>query len=109
MIDQAKSTYSLEKTFDKQAKTTDDQGSKQVEVLKVLKTDEQQQKHQHENAFPKGLHNVIKSEWYKIETKEENIDWKSLINGTNKYTITFQQMETLRSFGKCILVVVKLH
>ena len=42
MIEQAKFTYSpLEKAFEKQTKTIEDQGKKQVEALKDLKLKEQ--------------------------------------------------------------------
>ena len=37
-----------------------------------------------------------------IKTREENIDEKHLIYKTNKYTFTFQQLETIRSFGHII-------
>ena len=43
MIERDKFTYSpLGKTFEKQIKTKEDQGRKQVEALKVLKPDTQQ-------------------------------------------------------------------
>ena len=57
LIEQAKFTYSsLGKAFKKQIKTIEDQGEKQVEVLKVLKPVEHQQKMESiEGIFPKDL------------------------------------------------------
>ena len=52
IIEQAKFTYSpLGKAFEKQIKTTEDQGLKQVEVLKALKPEEIQELESTEGTF----------------------------------------------------------
>ena len=54
IIEQAKFTYSpLEKTFEKQIKTIEDEGIKQVEALKALKPEENQELESIEGLFPK--------------------------------------------------------
>ena len=55
IIEQAKFKYSpLGKAFEKQIKTIEDQGIKQVEVLKTLKSDENQDLESIERIFPKN-------------------------------------------------------
>ena len=52
IIEQAKFTYSpLGKAFEKQIKTTKDQGLKQVEALKALKPEEIQELESTEGTF----------------------------------------------------------
>ena len=54
IIEQAKFTYSpLGKAFEKQMKTIEDQGIKQVEALKALKLEENQELETIEMLFPK--------------------------------------------------------
>ena len=54
IIEQAKFTYSpLGKAFEKQMKTIEDQGIKQVEALKALKPEENQELETIEMLFPK--------------------------------------------------------
>ena len=57
IIEQAKFTYSsLGKAFEKQIKTTEEQGIKQVEALKTLKLEENKQAIKSiEGIFPKEL------------------------------------------------------
>ena len=58
IIEQAKFKYSpLGKAFEKQIKTIEDQGIKQVEVLKTLKSDENQDLESIERIFPKNIRN----------------------------------------------------
>ena len=66
-------TYSsLEKAFEKQIKTIEDQGKNQVETLKVLKPVEHQQKPEStEGIFPKDLESSgIKNEINEIKKLE---------------------------------------
>ena len=64
IIEQAKFTYSpLGKAFEKQIKTTEDQGIQQVEALKALKSEENQELESTEELFPKRIrNNEIKNE-----------------------------------------------
>ena len=67
IIEQTKFTYSpLGKAFDKQIKTIEDQGKKQVEALKDLKPKEQTKAIK--GIFPEGYESVeIKNEQNKIQ------------------------------------------
>ena len=73
IIEQAKFTYSpLGKAFEKQIKTTEDQGIKQVETLKALKPEENQELEPIEGLFPKKIGNSeIKNEVDEIKKWEE--------------------------------------
>ena len=64
IIEQAKFTYSpLGKAFEKQIKTNEDQGIKQVEALKALKPEENQELETIEGLFLKKIrNNEIKNE-----------------------------------------------
>ena len=64
IIEQAKFTYSpLGKAFEKQIKTIEDQGIKQVEALKALKPEENQELETIEGLFLKKIrNNEIKNE-----------------------------------------------
>ena len=83
MIEQAKFTYSpLGKTFEKQRKTIEDQGIKQVEALKVLKPEESlkvfkpeenQELESTKGSFPKNMRiNEIKNKIDEIENGKKN-------------------------------------
>ena len=101
IIKQAKFTYSpLGKAFEKQIKTTEDQGIQQVEALKALKSEENQELESTEELFPKRMrNNEIKNERHKIKKLEEIIRRKDLKYETKKHMYDFQQYETIRSFG----------
>ena len=67
-IEQAKFVYSpLGKAFEKQAKTIEDQGIKQVEALKTLNPEENQELKSIKGLFPKNMRiDEIKNEVNKI-------------------------------------------
>ena len=96
IMEQAKFTYaSLGKAFKKQIKTIEDQGIKEVEALKALKT-ENQELESIEGFFPKKIrNNEIRNEI--DETKK--IGRKYLNHETKKYICDFQQYETIRSYA----------
>ena len=64
IIGQAEFLYSpLGKAFEKQIKTIEDQGIRQVKALKALKPEESQQLESIEGIFPKKMRNIeIKNE-----------------------------------------------
>ena len=67
IIKQAKITYSpLGKAFEKQIKTIEDQGRKQVQIsnLKVLKPDERQK-------YLKSIEEVLPKEWELMKSKKK--------------------------------------
>ena len=82
--EQAKFTYSpLVKTFEKQIKTTKDQGQKQVEALNTLKSNNQLTK---EDMIPKNALNNDEAtkELDKIKEIEKNVDREKLVYKTNE-------------------------
>ena len=76
VIEQAKFTYyPFGKALEKQRKTVEDQGIKQVEVLKSLETEENQEVESNEGLFPKNMRtNKIKNEI------DENKKWGEKLN-----------------------------
>ena len=102
IIEQARFAYSpLGKAFEKQIKTTEDQGQKQVEALNTLKSNNQLAI---EDVIPKnGLNNdEAKKELDKIKEIEKNVDREKLIYETNEYTYSFKNFQTIKTFGRDI-------
>ena len=90
IIEQARFAYSpLGKAFEKQIKTTEDQGQKQVEALNTLKSNNQLAI---EDVIPKNALNNddAKKELNKIKEIEKNVDGEKLIYETSKYTYQFK-------------------
>ena len=113
IIEEAKFAYSpLGKTFEKQTKTIEDQGIKQIETLKAskpekafktLEPEENQQLESIEGLFPKNMRtNKIKNEIDEFRKWKEKNKRKDLKYKTNNYLYNFQQFETIRSFGDSI-------
>ena len=78
---EVKFTHSLlHKTFEKQLKTIEDQGIKQVEAWKALKSEENREDIKLiEGIFTKDMRtNEIKNGIYEIKEWEEKIKWKHL-------------------------------
>ena len=78
---EVKFTYSLlHKAFEKQLKTIEDQGIKQVEAWKALKSEENREDIKLiEGIFTKDMRtNEIKNGIYEIKEWEEKIKWKHL-------------------------------
>ena len=80
--------------FEKQIKTIQDQGIKQVAALKALKPEENQELESIGERFPKKMRNN------EIKNEIDEIRRKDLTYETKKYTYDFQQHEALRSFGE---------
>ena len=104
IIEQAKFTDSpLSKAFKKQIKVIEDQGIKQVEALKAIKSEENRELETTERLFPKNIrNNVIKTELNEMKEWKEKNKRKYLIYNTKKYKYDFQQYETIRLFGENI-------
>ena len=99
-IEQAKFTYSpLGKAFEKQIKTIEDQGQKQVEALNTLKSNNQLTI---EDVIPKNALNndEAKKELNKVKEIEKSIDSEKLIYKTNGYTYGFKNFQAIKTFGK---------
>ena len=100
IIEQARFTYSpLGKAFDKQIKTIEDQGEKQVKALNTLKSDNN--KLTIKDVIPKSVFDSdeAKEEINKIKEKQNE---KKLLYDTHKYTYDFRTFNTIRTFGKDI-------
>ena len=98
-------TYSsLEKVFQKQIKTIEDQIKNSVEASKVLKEVEHQQKLESiEGILLKDLENSeIKNERNEIKKLEEQISRNDLKYESSKYKYDFAKFETVKSFGYSI-------
>ena len=104
IIEQSQFTYSsLGKAFEIQIKIIEEQEKKQVEALKDLKTEENQELKSIEGFFPKKIrNNEIRNEMDEIKKWEEKIKRKDLICKANKYKYDFQKYETIRFFGESI-------
>ena len=87
--------------FEKQIKTTEDLGQKQVEALNTLKSNNQLTV---EDVIPKSALNndVAKNNLDKIKEIEKNVDREKLVYETNEYTHSFKNFQTIRTFGKDI-------
>ena len=106
IIEQAKFTYSpLGKAFDKQIKTIEDQGKKQVDALNTLKSDNNKKLEiKNENIIPKSAFasDEAKEELSKILKIEKNVDREKLIYEAGEYIYDFRIFNTIRTFGEDI-------
>ena len=98
IIEQAKFTYyPLGKAFEKQIKTIEDQGKKQVEALNTLKSNKQL-----------TVEDVISNEELnndearkrldKIKEIEKSVDREKLTYETDEYTYNFKNFQTKKTF-----------
>ena len=102
IIGQTRFTYSpLGRSFEKQIKTIEDQGEKQVDALNTLKSNNQLTT---EDVIPKNALNndEAKKEPDKIKEIEKNVDREKLIYETNEYTYSFKNFQTIKTFGRDI-------
>ena len=85
------------KAFEKQTKTIEDQGQKQVAALNTLKSNNQLTIGY---VIPKNALNndEVKKELAKIKEIEINIDREKLIYETNEYTFSFKNFQTKETF-----------
>ena len=102
LIEQAKFTYSpLVKAFEKQIKTIEDQGQRQVEALNTLKSNNQFKIEVliHKNALNKY---ETRKQLDKIKEIEKNVDREKIIYETNEYTCSFKIFQIIKTFGRDI-------
>ena len=95
IIEQTKLTYSsLGKAFDKQTKTIEDQGKKQVYALNTLKPNDK-------DIIPEiaFASDESRKELNKIKEIGKNIDREKLFYKTDKHTFDFRRFNTIRTFG----------
>ena len=105
IIEQAKFTYSpLGKAFEKQIKTIENQGEKQIKAIQDNKkqlTNTQEVTIQ--NIIPENIFNdEAKKEIDKISEIEKTVDREKLVYRASEYTYSFQNFRTIRTFGRDI-------
>ena len=100
IIEQAKFTYSpLGKALEKQRKTIEDQGEKQVFALESLKDSDKKLPAIKDFTPMENLNSEIINEIKRIEEMEKKIDRNKMVyKGTNK-TYDFRNFKTIRAFG----------
>ena len=92
LIEQAKFTYSsLGKAFEKQTKTIEEQGEKQLKAIK----DSTIKKYNPENI----LNDEAKKELDKISEIEKNVNREKLVYKTNIRKYDFENVQTIRTFA----------
>ena len=106
IIEQARFTYSpLGKAFDKQIKTIEDQGKKQVDALNTLKSDNNKKLEiKNKDIIPKSAfaNDEAKEEINKITEIEKTIGREKLVYKATEYTYDFRNLRTIRTFGRDI-------
>ena len=100
IIQQAKFNYSpLGKAIEKQRKTIEDQGEKQVVALESLKDSDKELPPIKDFIPTENLNPEIINEIKKIEEIEKKVDRNKMVyKGTNK-TYDFRNFKTIRTFG----------
>ena len=105
IIEQAKFTYSpLGKAFEKQTKTIKDQGEKQIEAIQDNKKQlANTQELTIKSINPENiLNDEAKKEMDKISRIEKTVDREKLAYKASEYTYSFQNFQTIRTFGRDI-------
>ena len=100
IIEQAKFTYSpLGKAFEKQIKTIEDQGEKQVDALKSLNPSDKQLPSIRDFISKEKLISEIVNEIERIEEEERKIDRSKMAYKTSNETYDFRKFKTRCVFG----------
>ena len=106
IIEQARFTYSpLGKAFDKQIKTIEDQGKKQVGALNGLKSDNNNKLEiKNDDIIPESAFasDEAREEINKILKIEKNVDREKLVYEAGRYKYDFRKFNTIRTFGEDI-------
>ena len=101
IIEQARFTYSpLGKAFEKQVKTIEDQGQKQVDALNTLKSNNQLTV---KDVIPKNALNNDEAKKSLIELKKQKkMQTEKPVYETKEYTYSFKNFQTIKAFGRDI-------
>ena len=100
IIQQAKFTYSpLGKAFEKQTKTIEDQGKKQVVALESLKESNKKLPSIKDFISIKNLNPEIINEIKRIEEIEKQVDRDKMVYKSTNKTYDFRNFKTIRVFG----------
>ena len=89
------------KAFEKETKTIEDQGKKQIDALNTLKSNNQLTIG---DVIPENTLNnyEAKKELDEIKEIEKNVDREKLIYETDEYTYSFKNFQTIKTFGRDI-------
>ena len=100
IIQQAKFSYSdLGKTIEKQRKTIEDQGEKQVVALESLKDSDKKLTPIKDFIPTENLNPEIINEIKRIEEIEKNVDRNRMVYKVTNETYDFRNFKTIRAFG----------
>ena len=100
IIQQAKFTYSpLGKAFEKQTKTIEDQGKKQVFALESLKESDKKLTPVKDFIPMENLNPEIINEIKKFEEIEKQVDRNRMVDKGSNKTYDFRNFKTIRAFG----------
>ena len=100
IIEQAKFSYSpLGKAFQKQTKTIEDQGKKQVDVLKSLNSSDKQLPSIRDFMSKEKLNSEIFNEIERTEKEEEKVDRSKMVYKASNETYDFRKFKTILAFG----------
>ena len=106
VIESAKFTYSLlRKTFQKQTKTIEDQGKKQINDLEALKLSDKQLPSIRDFVSKERLNSEMVDEIERIaEEEERKVDRNKMIYNAYDETYDFKKFKTIRVFGNEIII-----
>ena len=100
IIEQTKFTYSpLGKAFEKQTKTIEDQGKKQVDALESLKPSDKELPPIKDFMPEENLNPEIINEIKRIEEEEKKLDRNKMVYKATKKIFEFRKFKTIRAFG----------
>ena len=100
IIEQTKFTYSpMGKAFEKQTKTIEDQGKKQIDALESLKTSDKELPSIKDFISKEKLNPEIIKEIKRIEEEEKKVDRNKMVYKTTKKIYDFRKFKTTRAFG----------
>ena len=100
IIEQAKFTYSpLGKAFEKQTKTIEDQGKKQVDALESLKPSDKELPPIKDFIPAKNLYPEIINEIKRIEEEEKKVNRNKMVYKATNKTYDLRKFKTIRAFG----------
>ena len=95
IMEQAKSTYyRLGKAFEKQAKTIEDQGKKQIDALKSLESSDKQLP-----SIRELLNSEVVNEIGRIKEEERTTHRSKIFYKVSNETYDFRKFKTMRVFG----------
>ena len=100
IMEQAKFTYSpLGKAFEKQTKTIENQGKKQLDALESLKPSDKELPPIKDFIPEENLNPEIINEIKRIEEKEKKVDRNKMVYKATKKLYDFRKFKMIRAFG----------